>query len=256
MPPLLGWPDHLLFLILVVAYPVRAAVFGIRRLQRASEEELPRVKLSAYRDAIVLQWLFATALAVLWLVTRRPWGSLGLVPRLTGGLGGVLVGLAIIVAVLVRQGYLQPADDVSLEHVRQRTRHLERVLPTTLRERSWFFALAGTAGVCEEVLYRGFLIWYLLAWAGFCVPNQALLALLVAAIGSSLVFGAGHVYQGARGALLTALVGGFLAAVYGITRSLYAGMLIHALMDIHAGYLSQLAYRRTSGDPETGPEGA
>jgi membrane protease YdiL (CAAX protease family) len=78
----------------------------------------------------------------------------------------------------------------------------------------------------------------------------------VAAVVSSLVFGAGHAYQGARGILLTAVVAGFLAAVYWITRSLFAGMLIHALMDLHAGYLSYRAYRRVRERPETGSPGA
>jgi uncharacterized protein len=253
MPSPLGWPDHLLFLALAVAFPLRAAFFGMRLLRRAADADLPRVKLAVYRRAIVLQWTAVALVAALWLVTHRSWSTLGLVPRLGGGLLGVATGLAVIVAVLVRQGYFQPADDASLEHVRQRTRHLERMLPTTLRERSWFFALAGTAGVCEEVLYRGYLIWYLVAWAWLFAPHQSF---LVAAVASSLLFGVGHAYQGVRGILLTAAVGGFLAAVYWITRSLFAGMLIHALMDVHAGYLSQLAYRRGSVEPETGSEGA
>jgi membrane protease YdiL (CAAX protease family) len=253
MPAPLGWPDHLLFLVLAVVFPVRAAVFGLRPLRRASEADLPRVKLAVYRRAIALQWLIAFALAALWLVTHRSWSTLGLVPRLSGGLAGVVAGLAVFVAVLVRQGRLAPADDDALEHLRRRTRHLERMLPTTLRERTWFFALAGTAGVCEEALYRGFMIWYLIGWAWLVAPHQAF---LVAAVASSLVFGAGHAYQGVRGVLLTAAVGGFLAAVYWITRSLFAGMVIHALMDLHAGYLSHLAYRRAPGSPDTGPTGA
>jgi membrane protease YdiL (CAAX protease family) len=253
MPSPLGWPDHLLFLVLAVVFPVRAALFGLRPLQCAAEADLPRVKLAVYRRAIALQWAAVALVAALWLVTHRSWSALGLVPRLSGGLLGVVAGLAVIVAVLLRQGYLQPAGDASLEHVRRRTRHLERMLPTTLRERSWFFALAGTAGVCEEVLYRGYLIWYLVAWAWLLAPHQSFLA---SAAASSLVFGVGHAYQGARGILLTVVVGGFLAAVYWITRSLFAGMLIHALMDLHAGYLSQLAYGSTPGRPETGPEGA
>ena len=253
MPSPLGWPDHLLFLVLAVGFPLRAAAVGMRTLRRASEGDLPRVKLAVYRHAMLMQWTAVALVTALWLVTHRSWSTLGLVPRLGGGLLGVVAGLAAVVAVLVRQGYLKPADEASLEHVRQRTRHLERMLPTTLRERSWFFALAGTAGVCEEVLYRGYLIWYLVAWTWLFAPHSSF---LVAAVAASLVFGVGHAYQGVRGVLLTAAVGGFLAAVYWITRSLFAGMLIHALMDLHAGYLSQLAYRRASGDPETGPQGA
>jgi len=248
VPASLGWFDHTVFLALAVLFPVRAAVFGLRPLQRASVEDLPRVKLAVYRRAIALQWLFAAGIAALWLAAARPWSALGLVPRLTGGLTGVVLGLAIFLALLARQGRLVPADDSALERVRERTRHLERMLPTTRGERSWFFALALTAGTCEEVLYRGYAIWYLAAWSWLYVPHHAFLA---AAVVSSLIFGSGHAYQGVRGVLLTAVVGGFLATVYAITGSLFAGMLIHALMDLHAGYVSHLAYRGASDHPRS-----
>jgi len=251
MPSSLGWLDHLLFLALAVVFPVRASAFAMRPLQRASEADLPRVKLAVYRRAIALQWTAVALVAVLWLATHRSWGSLGLVPRLGGGLVGVLLGILLVVGVLLWRGLLKPADEASLEHVRRSTRHLERMLPTTERERSWFFALAGTAGICEEVLYRGYLIWYLVAWVWLFAPHHTF---LLAAFGASLVFGLGHAYQGARGVLLTAAVGVFLAAVYWITRSLFAGMLVHALMDLHAGYVSHLAYRRAPGPPEAGPQ--
>jgi len=253
VPAPLGWLDHLLFLVLAVVMPVRAGIFGMRRLQRASERDLPRVKLTVYRRAMTLQWTVVAAVAALWLWSHRSWPALGVVPRLTGGLVGVVAGLAIIVAILVRQGALSPDDPAALERVRERTRHLARMLPTTRTERSWFFGLAVTAGICEEILYRGYLIWYLIAWAWAYAPHQAFLA---AAIASSLVFGVGHAYQGWRGVLLTAAVGGFLAAIYWITRSLFAGMLVHALMDLHAGYLSHLAYRRAAPPPADEPQGA
>jgi len=248
-----GWADHILFLILAVIFPVRAGLFGFRRLQRASVEDLPRVKRAFYRNALIVQWVLVAALAALWLATHRRWSGLGLVPRFGGGLAGVLVGLVIILVVMLRQGRVHPVDERALERLRHQTRHLARMLPTTVTERSWFFALAATAGVCEESLYRGYMIWYLSACllalpivhpaTGFLYGHL----FLVAAVASSIVFGFGHVYQGPRGMLLTAAVGGFLAAVYWVTRSLYPGMLIHALMDMHAGYVSHLAYSRGGG---------
>jgi membrane protease YdiL (CAAX protease family) len=243
-----GWVDHILVLILAVIFPVRAGFFGFRRLQRASAEDLPRVKRAFYRNALIVQWVLVAALVALWLATGRRWSGLGLVPHFGGGLVGVLIGIVIILVVMLRQGRVHPVDERALERLRQQTRHLARMLPATLPERSWFFALAATAGVCEESLYRGYMIWYLSACflalpvvhpvSGFLDAHL----FLVAAIASSLIFGFGHVYQGPRGILLTAAVGGFLAAVYWITRSLYAGMLIHALMDMHAGYVGHLAY--------------
>jgi hypothetical protein len=147
---------------------------------------------------------------------------------------GVLAGMALVAVLMLRRGFLRPADEAALEHVRQRTRHLERMLPATGRERSWFFALAVTAGICEELLYRGYIIWYLSHW--FAIWPAAALA--------AVVFGIGHAYQGWRGVITTAFVGAFLAAVYILTGSLYPGMIMHALMDAHSGHLMQRAYER------------
>ncbi len=259
-PSLLGWADHLLFLVLAVAVPVRARIFGMRRLERASEEDLPRIKPGFYRRALVVQWILLAIVLVLWRWEGRSWISLGLVLRRTGGLIGVMVGVAIVLGLLLRQGRVVPRDEEALAQLRDRTRHLGRMLPTTPRERSWFFALSVTAGICEEVLYRGYLIWYLGSWAAWLMLGASLggspfapHAFWLAAVASALVFGLGHSYQGRRGVLLTAVVGLFLAAVYWITRSLYAGMLIHALMDVHAGYVSYLAWRGGAEAP-AGPE--
>jgi uncharacterized protein len=249
-PSLLVPSDHLLFLVLAVLVPVRAGVFGMRRLRRAAPGDLPTLKLRFYQRAMIVQWSLVALAAALWLLTRRPWSSLGLVPRVNGGLVGVGLGVVIIAFLLVRQGRLAPGDEEALAQVRSRTSHLERLLPHTRRERSWFFALSATAGVCEEILYRGYVIWYLVAWAWLFDPAHAF---LIAAGLSSIVFGVGHLYQGPRGAALTALVGAFLAAIYWITRSLFAGMVLHALLDVHAGYLSHLAWSRDAA-PEPEPE--
>ena len=65
----------------------------------------------------------------------------------------------------------------------------------------------------------------------------------------SLVFGFGHAYQGVRGMFTTAIVGAFFSAVYLLTGSLYAGMLMHALMDAHSGHLMWAAYDRAPAPP-------
>jgi hypothetical protein len=121
-----------------------------------------------------------------------------------------------------------------LARVRERARHIERMLPHDQRELRWFGVVAVTAGLCEELLYRGYLIWYLQHW----------LPLTFAVTVAVVIFGVGHFYQGARGMLLTALVGAFLAAVYLFTGTLFASMAIHALMDLYSGYAAWRAYRK------------
>lgn len=246
------WIDHVLFIVLALLFPIRASTFGYRRLRLASPEEQPRVRLSLYRQAVVLQWGLSAVAVAVWIVQRRLWATLGLEPVLSAGLLGVSLGLAVIVLVVQRQRQAALASDEALAQIRSRMGHLERMLPSSPEELRWFYRLSVTAGVCEELLYRGYMMWYLAHWTG----------LFQAAGIASLIFGVGHAYQGWRGVLGTTLLGAFLAGVFIVTGSLYAPMLVHALMDIHSGHLSYVAFRRgrelrdegASRDPDQPPD--
>lgn len=226
--------DHALFIVLAVLFPLRAGTFGFRRIQLASADERPRVRLSVYRQAMVIQWGLALAALGLWVANAREWEGIGLVPRFGWGLGGVLAGMLIMGFAVLRQRREALGDDDALARLRGRMSRLELMLPHSREELSLFLKLSLTAGICEELLYRGYLIWYLSHW----------LPVYPAAALASLLFGIGHVYQGWRGVITTGFVGVFLAAVYLVTGSLYAGMVMHALMDAHSGHLMQAAYER------------
>ena len=231
MPGLL---DHILFATLAVLFPLRASTFGFRRLLIASDDERPRVRLSVYRQALLIQWTLALAAVALWAARRREWEGLGLVPRFGWGLGGVLLGMLIAGIAVARQRGQVLEDEDALSRLRVRMSRLEVMLPHSRAELGLFFKLSITAGICEELLYRGYLIWYLSHWFSF-----------YAAAGlAAVIFGLGHLYQGWRGMITTGLVGAFLSAVYLVTGSLYAGMIMHALMDAHSGQLMQVAYER------------
>ena len=228
------WADHALFLVLALVFPLRTALHGYRRLMHAEAVDLPRVRLSLYRQAMAIQWALTAAVLLVWELRSRDWGVLGLVPRATPA-ALVLAALAVAaVVVVVVQRRRTLASRQAMEHVRHQLRHVERMLPHGPIELRRFFALAATAGICEELLYRGYLLWYLERWIGW-VP-----AIAVAAV----IFGFGHLYQGRRGILTTALVGIVFCAIYLVSGSLYLGMLLHALADAHSGHLGYVAFRR------------
>ena len=86
-------------------------------------------------------------------------------------------------------------------------------VPSTLTERKWYAATAITAGICEELLFRGFLMRYLPA----TFPT---LDWLVVAILSGIIYGLSHAYQGIKGIFQTALTGFSFAIVYVLGGSL------------------------------------
>ena len=115
-----------------------------------------------------------------------------------------------------------------------------KITPRTRSELAVFLGVAVTAGVWEELLYRGFLMWFLLP-AGVAA----------AVIGSSLIFGLGHAYQGGRGILVTAAVGLVFAIAYALTTSLWWLMLAHALVDIYGGIAAYRLHRLIPPEPES-----
>jgi hypothetical protein len=100
------------------------------------------------------------------------------------------------------------------------------ILPATFAESAAWILVSITAGFCEELVYRGYLqrqLWSLTANLPAAVVLQ------------SLIFGLGHIYQGWKPALVTAIFGLIFGAVAAWRRSLVPGMLAHAAQDIVAG---------------------
>jgi uncharacterized protein len=111
----------------------------------------------------------------------------------------------------------------------------ETVVPHTIGERSAFFGVSVTAGFCEELLWRGFLIAYLAQWTGWWQ----------AGIVSSVLFGIGHAYQGAAGVLKATATGLVMAALYLSCGSLWPSIVLHAAIDVLGGAIGYEALRRT-----------
>jgi len=105
------------------------------------------------------------------------------------------------------------------------TARLIHLLPRTAGERRWFALLAVTAGVCEELLYRGFGLAGL-RWAAPGIGTPALI------IVSGAAFGFAHLYQGRLGVTLTGVLGAYLAWITIAIGSLVPVMLLHALLDL------------------------
>jgi membrane protease YdiL (CAAX protease family) len=103
-------------------------------------------------------------------------------------------------------------------------------LPNTAAERMAWIALSLTAGVCEEVLFRGFFIRFLHE-GGFGLP-------LIAALGaSSLIFGLAHIYQGLKGVVGTTVAGFALGLLFLLSGSLTACIVLHVLLDLQAPFI-------------------
>lgn len=190
----------------------------MRRVRTAVAAGDPAARTGMYRLTLLLAWpAAAVALALLLggglgladVGFRLPApGSIG---RWSGLLAGAGVGL-VVSAVVARRGAARVVGDVDV------------LIPRTAAERRWFAAVAVTAGITEEVVYRALALTVLLA----LLPGGRWPALVAAAV----LFGLGHAYQGTAGVLLTAGLALGMGLLYLDTGSLLPGMALHAALDL------------------------
>jgi membrane protease YdiL (CAAX protease family) len=162
-----------------------------------------------------------------WAFRSRPFAALHLAGgtswRFYTGLGFV----AGLIGVLYLQRRAILARPERIERVRAALAYAEPLLPHSPAERRVFWVVSLTAGVCEEMLYRGFLFWYLAVWTG---P-------IAAALLSALLFGAGHVYLGPWQIPKTGFIGLLFVFVMLASGSIWPAMLLHAAIDWNSGEL-------------------
>lgn len=231
------WDFWLIFLALGVVLPWR----GRARMQKllAMPEVSSIERLVLYASTIAFQWLAVA------LVGWRVWAR-GYTPRHLGLVfhGGArllvagLVGAAVIGGLqwfnLRRVGRIPPESRGAIQAV------AERVLPQSAVELLPYLALAITAGLCEEFLYRGFAM-AALASAG--IPPW--LVVLV----SSLLFGLAHSYQGRGGMAMTFVVGLVLGASRLTYNSLIPAIFWHGAVDVVAGVAGRRYLARKPAAP-------
>jgi membrane protease YdiL (CAAX protease family) len=228
--------EHVLFVLLVFVAPVLEWLWFYPRFVLATRAGTPGARARYYLAGILMEWILVACVIALWASNARPWALLGLglgTPwRLAIGLA--LAALYLTVAARQRRRIIARPDGMEMMR-RQFAKSGADLVPRTAGERRGFGVLAITAGICEELLYRGFVTWYVGHWTG--VP--------IAVVISSILFGFAHVYLGWPHVVRTTIVGAVFALIVIGTGSLWPAMIIHAAMDLLAG---DLGYRAMGED--------
>jgi len=217
------WDIWLIFLVLGLVLPWR----GRARMKKLLA--LPQVstmeRLTLYASTIAFQW-FAVAV-VAWRASAHGFtaSQLGLtIHDRTRILVASIAGTATIAALqwlnLRRVGRIPVGARGPIQAI------AERILPQSTVELLPYLALAITAGLCEEFLYRGF---------AMAVLEQVGLQTWAVVLLSSALFGLAHSYQGRGGIVMTMLIGIILALGRITFDSLIPAIFWHSAVDVVAG---------------------
>jgi len=210
---------HLLAAYVVLAAPWMGCLWYQKARKRIANG-IPDAKVQLYRSIVGEQIITAGVVLALWRIGRVPAASLGLIaPR--SWAWSIAAVLAIVGALAWSSLRLRP----KAEKVRKRLQDSVGVLlPNSRQERSWWGALSLGAGVSEELVFRGFLLYYVSTYLPQLNTAEGVLL-------TSLVFGLAHIYQGWQGVVSAGVLGFVFAGFYWMTGSLLLPIVIHAAVD-------------------------
>ncbi len=197
---------------------------------RRSDAEPARARVWVWSSTIVLLWTLVAAGVALWMLERRSWTELRIVAPHGWRILGT-IGLLLAVVIFYARSF------ATITRARRSNKRIKlpnnaaRRAPHTGAELAWWLALSISAGICEEFIFRGYLIWVL----------QPALGLWFAAAASLVVFAAAHVYQGAKGVVAVGVVGGLLTLIVLGFQSLVPAILVHMLADAGEGLVAWYA---------------
>ena len=210
--------------IILLAVFFGVAVLTALGAQGAAPQGPRPSKVPLYLGAIAFEWL-------LFYATLRGLKKHGTPVRTLMGEGALWKGLALGVlayplVLVVGLGVKWVLAHAGLDVEAANVRTVAKVGPEGPLESALWILVSLSAGICEEFVFRGYLMRQFAAWFGGWPQGLVL---------SAIVFGLGHAYQGLGPVLTIAVHGLSFGLVALVTRRLVPGMTAHAIEDIVAG---------------------
>lgn len=224
--------DHILFVLLGIILPLRT-ISSQKKLKDITFHT--RIRISLYIGNSIGLWLMALPVLATWWWFSRPYSTLGLVWT-EQALSIWSIGFVVLFFLL----YLVDAyQDVFTEKGREQTkRRLSKelsILPRKWKAYLYFIPLAFSAGICEEIVFRGFFLTYLVSLLGNQIGGQ-----IAAVIISAIIFGFVHTYQGKQAIIKIIAMALLFGLVYLWSGSIYVLIILHALVDLIGGAVGLL----------------
>lgn len=220
--------QHLLVAYFAFYLPLRAFGYSLYRKLRGKTASPPTQldKVRFYRQKTTMQWLATSCVVVsmgglaplFYAPAKRPlaWDE--------AETWFLVVVVASVLAWLMLEIVPSPWRAQRRAALMKDLERLADIVPETRHEQRWWLWVCVTASVCEELIYRGFLIRFLQQSPYGLAPVSSLFL-------SSLAFGAIHFWWGARIALYGGIGGMMLSALFFLSGNLSLPIMVHAFVD-------------------------
>jgi membrane protease YdiL (CAAX protease family) len=239
IPPLTAYEmnawDHVVAAIMCVIAPVLA--YSSRRV-RVEDVQLERGdKIRLYHSNALLLIVFALIIITLWRIPGRSFLGLGF----EWPSGNLMVSFLMMLALLFY------GMDIFFQYglKKWRLRTMEKrsgsltFVPADWSELLHFAFLALAAGIGEEIIFRGYLIHYMVYWTGNTPAG-----ILYACIISSALFAFLHGYQGSASMIKIFILSLLFAGIFVYSQSLMLIIILHSGIDLISGWLGILLVKK------------
>lgn len=229
--------DHIVVLLFAVAYPIYSFL-SYPNSKQALLSNKPGERVRLYRETIIWLWAFCILVLAVQVYQGRSFEDIGFVLSSHWTFWTAL-SVTLLAAAFFYYQHQTVQRDAAQVHLLQEQlgkSGVSELLPRTAQETRWFLSVSITAGICEEILFRGYLIWY------FAVYSSTAPAVIF----STILFGLAHGYLGWKLGVRSGLTGLVLALTYVFSGSLLVPVLLHIMVDISTGMLGQLALSERS----------
>ena len=226
--------DHLMFIFLAIILPV----MGIISSKGIEDFHFDReTKLNLYYSNGFFLWILALIVISLWNFGERSFDRLGFSYPEWNSVVLILTSafiLLYIIELLSKRLFLR------WERRMDWLKNLQ-FLPDSFGEFKHYLFLVFAAGICEEILFRGFLIHYIYSffpnsyfglWLGISLP--------------AIVFAVGHFYQGPWAVAKILLGAMLLSIIYLLSGSLYVVILLHLGVDIFSAIFARVLINQSN----------
>lgn len=234
-------------LLILITYQTVASVMDVRDAKKFKEIDITeKIRLDFYKEGIIWGWI-PVGIILLFIsfssmslqdigvrkITLSDYWWLNIVVFLIMGVMVILLVYQILMYLIKEEYRREVATEI--ENKRNSNNHYDNItsnllLPRTLKEKTYFFFVSLTAGICEEIHLRGCIMFLL----SDIFPN---LHVMIVGLIAAMLFGLFHCYQGVAGVIKTSIGGMLFVFIYLVTDSLVPGIVLHFFFDFSSAFL-------------------
>lgn len=201
------------FVYLIAIYPILDKNYTEKLKQTLNQKD----RISYFKYVIYSEWLIVILILIMIYFSSATFSKIGFVKPETAPLIALLIGNIIGLFISQKLSSRQ-------KNIRKQFQSVFYLVPTGTIDKRYAIVYVFTKGICEEIIYRGFLL-YLLSSEAFNLNGIPLMII------GSVIFALPHFFQGWKSMIEKGFIGLCFILIYLIGNSLYFPIFFRIISD-------------------------